>query len=148
MVQLSRQPQGSLVQETSSRVSVFHPLSQTCYMSASRRLKPLSHLQPGCVIAALECVAAELRTVSYECEDPEEVIDLAQEFLTHTVRYLKKDVKVEVSVPERPSEDGTGAGADGLRLRLLHRNQTQAPASARAGLRSLSTTFWTPRNPC
>lgn len=44
MVQLSCQPQGSLVQETSSRLSMFHPVSPTCYMSASRRLKPFSPL--------------------------------------------------------------------------------------------------------
>lgn len=96
MVQLSCQPQGSLVQEMSSRVSMFHPVSLTCYMSSSRRLKPSSHLQPDCVIAALECVATELQTVIFDCEDPEEVINQAEEFLTETIQHLK----IKVSVPD------------------------------------------------
>lgn len=102
----SAQPQGSLVQEMSSRVSMFHPVSLTCYMSASRRLKPSSPFfpQPDCVIVALECVAAELRTVRHDCADPEEVIDQAEEFLTDTIQRLK----IKVSVPDRLRENWTG----------------------------------------
>lgn len=105
MVELSCQPQGSLVQETSSRVSMFHPASLTCYMSSSRRLKPFSHLQPDCVIAALECGLEELETVRYECEDPTTDINQAVEFLTDTIQGLKNAVKIKVSVPERPREN-------------------------------------------
>ncbi|NP_001033083.1 interleukin-2 precursor [Takifugu rubripes] len=50
-----------------------------------------------CIIVALECVAAELKTVRRECEDPEDVIGVAEEFLTHTIQKLKNGVKIEKS---------------------------------------------------
>lgn len=40
-----------------------------------------------------------------ECEDPEEVIGQAEEFLTQTVQKLKNGVKIEVSVPDGPREN-------------------------------------------
>lgn len=87
---------------------MFHPVSLTCYTSASRRLKPFSHLQPDCLIPALECVEAELQTVRYDCEDPEKFINQAEEFLSDTIQGLKNGGKIEVSVPDRPGETRTG----------------------------------------
>ncbi|XP_029703624.1 uncharacterized protein [Takifugu rubripes] len=145
MVQLSCQPQGSLVQEMSSRVSMFHPVSLSCFMSASRRLKPFSHLQDDhhCIIVALECVAAELKTVRRECEDPEDVIGVAEEFLTHTIQKLKNGVKIEVSVPDGPRGELHRA-PELTALPLPQKsNSNRCAAPARAGLRSLSPTFWT-----
>uniref|UniRef100_A0A674N2R7 Interleukin n=1 Tax=Takifugu rubripes TaxID=31033 RepID=A0A674N2R7_TAKRU len=61
-----------------------------------------------CIIVALECVAAELKTVRRECEDPEDVIGVAEEFLTHTIQKLKNEIQLKPmcstceSWPEKP----------------------------------------------
>lgn len=55
------------------------------------------HLQPECLVAALECIAAELRTVRRECEDPEDVIGQAEEFLSDTIQNRKDAAKGKVS---------------------------------------------------
>lgn len=59
----------------------------------------LCHTQEECITAALECFKTELNgTVKAECEDPEEVIDQAIEFLEVEIKKRSGNVNCNVSI--------------------------------------------------
>lgn len=59
----------------------------------------LCHTQEECITAALECFKTELNgTVKKECEDPEEVINQAIEFLEVVIKQRSCNVNGNVSI--------------------------------------------------